>query len=100
MGPSDAFHGRHQAYKELQEELKVEMVKTEQEIEKLKDRVAHERVVRKNKEEYAALAKQVEVLAPRRSQTRPSLSREEEEGVDTAFIALFGVRQTVRGASV
>mmetsp|Transcript_44055 Transcript_44055/g.104331 ORF Transcript_44055/g.104331 Transcript_44055/m.104331 type:complete len:217 (-) Transcript_44055:25-675(-) len=54
------------AYKEVQDKLKEQMVQTEGEIEKLKDRVAHERVVRKNKEEYATLAKQVETLAPRK----------------------------------
>mmetsp|Transcript_27262 Transcript_27262/g.55676 ORF Transcript_27262/g.55676 Transcript_27262/m.55676 type:complete len:220 (+) Transcript_27262:272-931(+) len=55
-----------EAYLELQEELKKEMLRTEEDIVKLKERVAHERVVRKNKEEYAALAKQVETLAPRK----------------------------------
>ena len=63
---ADTSEREVQAYKELQEELKLEMARTEEEIEKLKDRVAHERVVRKNKEEYAVLAKQVETLAPRK----------------------------------
>lgn len=70
-----------QAYGEQQVQLKAEMERTEvqadcprrpsavagslragrgqADIAKLKDQVAHERVVRKNKEEYAALASQV-----------------------------------------
>jgi hypothetical protein len=47
------------AYKELQDKLAGDMKRLSGEIETLKERVAHERVVRKNKEEYAALAKQV-----------------------------------------
>jgi hypothetical protein len=47
------------AYKQLQEKLAGDMKRLSGEIETLKERVAHERVVRKNKEEYAALAKQV-----------------------------------------
>lgn len=47
------------AYKELQGVLAGDMERLQGEIESLKVKVAHERVVRKNKEEYAALAKQV-----------------------------------------
>lgn len=57
-----------QAYKSLQADLQSEMEKTSAEIEKLKERVAHERIVRKNKEEYTVLAKTVEHL-PSRKQT-------------------------------
>lgn len=46
------------AYQELQKMLKGDMERLSGEIESLKIRVAKERVVRKNKEEYAALAKQ------------------------------------------
>lgn len=47
-----------QAYQELQKMLKGDMERLTGEIDSLKVRVAEERVVRKNKEEYAALAKQ------------------------------------------
>lgn len=56
---SDTSVREVEAYKELREELRDSMRKTEKEIGELKDRVAHERVVRQNKEEYAVLAKQV-----------------------------------------
>jgi hypothetical protein len=50
-----------QAYQELQKMLKGDMERLTGEIESLKVRVAEERVVRKNKEEYAALAKQARI---------------------------------------
>ena len=53
------------AYKALREDLRDSMKKTELEISELKERVAHERVVRQNKEEYALLAKQVETYDSR-----------------------------------
>lgn len=56
---SDTSLREVEAYKELREELRNSMRNTEKEIGELKDRVAHERVVRQNKEEYAVLAKQV-----------------------------------------
>jgi hypothetical protein len=56
---SDTSVREVEAYKALRDDLRDSMRKTETEIAELKERVAHERVVRKNKEEYAVLAKQV-----------------------------------------
>ena len=53
------------AHKELQAEINADIERTAAEIAVLKDRVAHERVLRANKEEYAILAKQAEKLPPR-----------------------------------
>ena len=47
------------ACKKLRDELHNSMQKTEKDIVELKDRVAHERVVRQHKEEYALLAQKV-----------------------------------------
>eukprot|EP00961_Rhodomonas_salina_P184211 2487312-Rhodomonas_salina.2 len=82
------------AYKEVQDKLKEQMVQTEGEIEKLKDRVAHERVVRKNKEEYATLAKQVETLAPRKQTEKDRAVLQEqinrlEEQTQTQYSSLL-----------
>ena len=54
-----------EAYKSLRDDLQDSMKRTEKDIAELKDRVAHERVVRQNKEEYAVLAKQVETFDSR-----------------------------------
>jgi hypothetical protein len=47
------------ACKKLRDDLHSSMQKTEKDIGELKDRVAHERVVRQHKEEYALLAQKV-----------------------------------------
>jgi hypothetical protein len=54
-----------QAHKELQGEVAADMERTAADIAVLKEQVAHERVIRANKEEYAILAKQAEKLPPR-----------------------------------
>lgn len=50
------------AGKKLRDELHKSMQKTEKDIAELKDRVAHERVLRQHKEEYALLAQKVQLL--------------------------------------
>ena len=54
-----------QSHKELQTDVQRDIERTGAEIAVLKERVAHERVIRANKEEYAILAKQAEKLPPR-----------------------------------
>ena len=68
-----------QAHKELQAEVRADIERTAADIAVLKEQVAHERVLRANKEEYAILAKQAEKLPPR--------SKTEKDKV-TSFILL------------